>query len=56
MEKKYITTNELAETLRVSRVTLGEWRKKGMPHMKSGKFVRYVESEVVEWLRNQKKA
>ena len=46
----YITTNELAEKLKVSRQAIWKWRNGGMPFDKLGKLVRFDYEEVKKWL------
>lgn len=54
MEKEYITLIELAQSLKISRATIDRWRKEGMPYYKIGNGVRFIESEVSEWIRQYK--
>ena len=54
MEKEYITLIELAQSLKISRTTIDRWRKEGMPYYKIGNGVRFIESEVSEWIRQYK--
>ena len=54
MNKEYITLVELARSLKISRSTIDRWRKEGMPFYKIGNGVRFIESEVSEWIRNNK--
>ena len=54
MNKEYITLVELAQSLKISRSTIDRWRKEGMPFYKIGNGVRFIESEVSEWIRNNK--
>lgn len=48
---KYITEEQLAERLQVSRTLLWALRKAGLPHCRVGRVVRYSESEVAGWLK-----
>lgn len=50
MNKEYITLNELAKSLKISRATIDRWRKEGMPYYKIGNGVRFIEAEVNEWI------
>ena len=50
MQKEYITLNELANSLRISRATIDRWRKEGMPYYKIGNGVRFIETEVLQWI------
>lgn len=54
MQKEYITLNELAKSLRISRATIDRWRKEGMPYYKIGNGVRFIETEVLEWIAENK--
>jgi len=49
-----ISEEELSEVLQVSRTTLWKLRKKGLPHIKAGKKVRYDVNEAIAWLKGQK--
>jgi len=46
----YYTTKELCKILKVTRQTINEWRKLGMPFVKFGKLVRFNYEEVEKWL------
>ena len=50
MNREYITLNELAKSLKISRATIYRWRKEGMPYYKIGNGVRFIEAEVNEWI------
>ena len=52
-----ITVNELCNIMKVTRTSIDNWRKEGMPYQKFGKMVRFDKEEVMEWLkeRNTKK-
>jgi len=50
-----LTTKELCEKLKFSRVTISNWRKQGMPCIKVNRAVRFNEIEVMKWLNEQKK-
>lgn len=54
MQKEYITLNELANSLRISRATIDRWRKEGMPYYKIGNGVRFIETEVLQWIAANK--
>ncbi len=46
-EEKYFTADETADLLKVSRVTLWQWDKKGiLKPRKVGNLLRYMESDV----------
>lgn len=54
MNKEYITLMELAQSLKISRATIDRWRKEGMPYYKIGNGVRFIDSEVTEWIKLNK--
>ncbi len=54
MNKEYITLVELKQSLKISRATIDRWRKEGMPSYKIGNGVRFIESEVFEWIEKHK--
>lgn len=49
-----LTTNELAELLKVSRNTINSWRKKGMPFLKGDTAIRFDKEAVTKWLNEKK--
>ena len=53
--EKFLTTEELAEIVKFSTKTLISWRKqkKGPSWLKLGHAVRYRESEVLRWMKDQ---
>lgn len=51
----FITLNELSNKLKISRSTIDRWRKEGMPFVKIGTGVRFVEDEVLDWIYKNKK-
>lgn len=51
---EFLTTTDMMQILKVSKVTLSNWRKEGMPYEKFGRIVRYDKDKVLEWLRNKK--
>jgi predicted DNA-binding transcriptional regulator AlpA len=57
-EQRFLTESELLEALRVKvdRTAVWRWRKKGMPHVKIGKAIRYDLAAVQEWLAKQVEA
>jgi len=49
---KFMKPNEMAEFLGVSKGTLYNWRRMGMPSYRlAGKLVRYSPTEVIQWIR-----
>jgi phage terminase Nu1 subunit (DNA packaging protein) len=54
MEKTYLTTRELMETFKVSRQTILNWRKQGMPYEAlSPQTFRYEFTEIMKWMRQR---
>lgn len=51
--KELITTKELSSLLKVTRQTIGNWRREGMPFMKFGTTIRFDYEEVMEWLKRR---
>ena len=49
----YLTEDEIAEKLKVSRTTLWQLRKDGMPFVRVRAGIRYRPSTVEEWLEQQ---
>ncbi len=50
-----LTQSELCEWLKISPMTAYRWRQEGMPHLGSGRRVRYVKEDVLLWLKNSEK-
>jgi excisionase family DNA binding protein len=49
-----LTTEELAQMLKVSTRTLIRWRKEGLPHIQVGyRTIRYDLNEVMKWIENR---
>jgi excisionase family DNA binding protein len=53
--KNYITTAELAESLKVTRQAIYNWRKKGLPFIRIGASIRYELQAVENWINEQNK-
>ena len=51
--QEYLTEDEIAEKLKVSRTTLWQLRKDGMPFVRVRAGIRYKPSTVEEWLEKQ---
>jgi len=48
---KLLTPDEVAELLSVQKSTIYQWTHQGfIPHIKLGKFVRFKEKDVMEWM------
>ena len=54
--KKYLSETQLAEITGVSRATLQQhrWLGKGIPYSKFGRSVRYLESDVLEYMERHR--
>jgi excisionase family DNA binding protein len=54
MTTELLTTEQLADRLKVSRITIVRWRKKGLPTKKiNGYSVRFDIAEVMQWINKQ---
>lgn len=53
MNDEILTKKEMAELLKVNERTVDQLRKKGLPHFKVGRNVRFKKNEALEWLENQ---
>lgn len=51
--EELLTTKELCEWLKITRATAWRWREKGMPHIGTGKSIRYNKSDIIKWLAKQ---
>lgn len=51
--KKYINADELSEILKISKSTIKNLQKKGMPCLKINRLIRYCYSDVYLWLKSQ---
>ncbi len=52
--EKLIGVKEACEILGVARATLYNYMKKGLPHYKIGKLVKFRTSDLEDWIQNQK--
>jgi excisionase family DNA binding protein len=48
---KFLTIEDVGEMLQVTRGTVYNLKKKGMPFIKVGKNIRFDENEVVDWIK-----
>lgn len=48
----FIGTQELMDTLSISRSTVNRLVKRGMPHIWVGSTKRFLLAKVIEWLKN----
>jgi excisionase family DNA binding protein len=54
MPDRFLTLNELADKLRLSRSTIDAWRREGLPYIKMGRSIRFDEIEVMSWIKQNK--
>ncbi len=52
-EIKFLTIEEVAEMLQVTRTTIYNLKKKGLPFIKLGKNIRFDQEEVVNWIKGK---
>ena len=52
-EIKFLTTEDLAEMLQVTRTTIYNLKNKGLPFMKIGKNIRFDQNEVIDWIKKR---
>lgn len=55
MDDELMTTQELCDWLKISRTTAWKWRNEGMPHIGTGKRLRYRKSDIEKWLQERQK-
>jgi excisionase family DNA binding protein len=48
-----LTTKEIMSIYKVTRTTVSDWRKEGMPFKKYGKLVRFNFEDVSLWLEKR---
>ena len=51
MPEVYLRSKDLEAKYQVSRATIDNWKKAGMPYLKIGRSVRFDEAEVETWIR-----
>ena len=49
---KFLTIEDVAEMLQVTRTTIYNLKKKGLPFIKLGKNIRFNQDEVIDWVMN----
>ncbi len=52
VREQFVGTQELRDTLSISRSTVNRLVKRGMPHIWVGSVRRYPLNQVLEWLKN----
>ncbi|HPO05027.1 MAG TPA: helix-turn-helix domain-containing protein [Bacillota bacterium] len=48
---KYLTIEDVSEMLQVTRTTIYNFKKRGMPFIKLGKTIRFDQDEVIDWIK-----
>jgi len=48
---KFLTIDDVSEMLQVTRSTVYNLKKRGLPYIKLGKNIRFDQNEVVEWVK-----
>lgn len=58
MTDNVLTSADVAEMIQVPEPTIAQWRKtgKGPAYFRAGRYARYLESDVMAWLREQRDA
>jgi len=51
---KFLTIEDVSEMLQVTRTTVYNLKKQGMPFIKLGKNIRFDQKEVVDWVRSNR--
>ena len=49
---KFLTVEDVSEMLQVSRITIYNLKKKGLPFLKIGKTIRFDQQEVLDWIKS----
>lgn len=55
-EVKFLTIDDVSEMLQVTRSTVYNLKKKGLPFIKLGKNIRFDQDEVINWVRENSQA
>jgi len=53
LENPFLNKQQACHYLGISNNTLDSWIKKGLPHIRVGKTIRFDKSEINRWLQNQ---
>lgn len=56
VDVKFLTIEDVADMLQVTRTTVYNLKKKGLPYIKIGKNIRFCQDEVVNWVMNNARA
>lgn len=54
-EMKFLTIEDVAKMLQVTRTTIYNLKEKGLPYIKLGKNIRFDEEEVVKWVKSNQR-
>ena len=49
---KFLTIEDVADMLQLTRTTIYNLKKNGLPFIKLGKNIRFNQEEVVDWVMN----
>lgn len=49
---KFLTIEDVADMLQVTRTTVYNLKKKGLPFIKIGKNIRFNQQDVINWVMN----
>jgi excisionase family DNA binding protein len=50
-EIKFLTIDDVSEMLQVTRSTVYNLKKRGLPFIKLGKNIRFDQDEVINWVK-----
>jgi len=53
LESPFLNKQQACRYLCISNNTLDSWIKKGLPHNRVGKTIRFDKAEINRWLQNQ---
>lgn len=53
---KFLTIDDVSEMLQVTRTTVYNLKKQGLPFIKLGKNIRFDQKEVVDWVRSNSRS
>ncbi|MDR1134656.1 MAG: helix-turn-helix domain-containing protein [Clostridiales Family XIII bacterium] len=48
---KFLTIDDVSEMLQVTRSTVYNLKKRGLPFIKLGKNIRFDQKEVIDWVK-----
>ena len=53
LESPFLNKQQACHYLGISNNTLDSWIKRGLPHIRVGKTIRFDKAEINRWLQNQ---